>query len=434
MRNERKNRTLLTTLIVLTITAIAVASFVLAWDVFDFSGKLTALLNTDFYASNEALCRSDTMVDLSSPESSGLPEAEYTVLKNYFICYFASLGSFYHENISRFFSSQCEDKLMDEMALDYEISAARTSPADYSFQECAVRLTVLSRRSMEREKPGTVCLTVQCSAEIPYGFSEQPVRTYGEEHTFLLTTEGKECRITGHATDRPARAAAENALTAVLSEAGYTKEDLSYSYFPPYIEKAAALLSAELESFRARVPASFQEEQAALFEAEYEYDREAAAECAQDSPHSEQYGNYEENDVNFCSQCLIAGGIPMDAQGDRLTQWKWYGYEENNAREHSGCTRSWFDRDCFWTYALENTGFGLVAQEAAYGETGSVIQLMNGETPVLQAIITGTVSDKNGDPADYLICTDQMKNIPLSLVRAGNFRILRILGYNTANI
>ncbi len=420
------------TMIVLTVTAILVVGFVLCWDI--LSEKLTELLNTELYSSEEPLTRSDTVVTLSFPEAVGLPEDERAVLEKYFTCYFASLGSFYSENISRFFSPMCEDELLDLMALESEISSAKSAAANCSFKECAVRFTVLSRRSLGKEKPDTAELVVECSTEIKYAFSSLPARTSGEKHIFLLTRDGKECLISGHTTDRPARAYAETMLDEVLEEAGYTREDLSYTYYAPYIARTKELLSEQLDAFHENVSLSFGQAYEQMPEAEYEYDRESAAEYARGTAHSEKYGSYEENDANFASQCLSAGGIPMDAQGDRFTQWKWYGYEENNARERSGCTKSWFDRGRFWSYALENTGFGLAAKPAAYGQAGDIIQLMGKEEPFLQAVITGTISGSDGEPADYLICTDKIKNIPLSLVWAGDFRIMHIVGYNTANI
>lgn len=433
MRDGYKTKTVLTALIVLTVTAIAIVGFVLAWDVFELDKKLTELLDTDLYASEEPLTRSDTAVTVVSPKTNGLPEAEAALLERYFTCYFASLGSFYHENIARFYADECADELLDEMTLRYEISAAHTAAADYSFGECTVRYTVLSRRSVGREAPNTAELTVRVSAEIPYGFSETPAQIAEELHTFRLTAVGKETLISAHTSDRPARETAEEALAETLSLVGYTKEDLSYTYYAPYIKRAEERLSEKLETFRADFPLSFSEEPAA-FSAEYGYDRAAAVAYARGETRGAVYGNYEENDANFCSACLAEGGIPMDTQGDKLTQWKWYGYEENNAREPSGCTRSWYDRERFWLYGTENTGFGLVAAPADFGEEGDVIQLMDGETPILSAIVTGVVRGADGEPADYLICTDRLKNTPLSLTRAGDYRILHIIGYNTANI
>ncbi len=201
---------------------------------------------------------------------------------------------------------------------------------------------------------------------------------------------------------------------------------MSYTYYSAYIKRAETICSGFSDEIRAEL---CKNDDGTVFTAEYEYDRTAAAEYAEVSHgNSAKYGSYEENDVNFCSQCLIAGGIPMDAQGDKLTQWKWYGYEENNAREHSGCTKTWYERGRFWTYATENTGFGLVAQKSETASVGDIVQLLDNGEPFLQAIVSKVIEN------EYFVCTDSLKNIPLSTFYSGEIRILKIIGYNTANI
>ena len=422
-------KTLLTTLIVLTITAIAVVGFILAWDVFDFSGRLDRLFNTDFINGEEPLYRSDIDIDVSSSMSSGVPESERAVIEGFFVRYFASLGSFYREDISDYFVRQCEDELIDGLTLDCEISAAKTCAADLSYSECSIRYTVIERTT---EREGNIKLTVKCSVSLQYaGLAGQTKQE--EEHTFVLKTEDKELRIKNHTSDRFARLSAIAALDKALAEDGFTQGDMAYTYYSPYIKRAAEIFSVGCEELRQKIGQDEQTEQ--LFEAEYDYDRAAACEYAENSSgNSAKFGSYDQNDANFCSQCLFAGGIPMDAQGDKLTQWKWYGYNENNAREHSGCTLSWYDRKRFWTYAAENTGFGLVAQVSSTAQVGDIIQLMNGEEPILQVIVSRIGYGQSGVPAEYFVCTDKQKNIPLSLLGVESVRILSVIGFNTANI
>jgi hypothetical protein len=76
---------------VLTITAIVVVGFILAWDIFDIKGKLDALFNWNPYAVEEPLCRSDTVVELSTSNGDAIPDKELLTLENYFTCYYASL-------------------------------------------------------------------------------------------------------------------------------------------------------------------------------------------------------------------------------------------------------------------------------------------------------------------------------------------------------
>lgn len=422
-------KTLLTTLIVLTITAIAVVGFILAWDVFDFSGRLDRFFNTDFINGEEPLYRSDVDIEISSSMSAGVPDAERAVIEGFFLRYFASLGSFYREDISDYFVRQCEDELIDGLALDCEISAAKGCEIDLSYSECNIRYAVLGRTT---DRDGSITLSVRCS--VLFNYAGLAVQTrQEEEHTFVLKTEEKELLIKKHSSDRPARLSAIAALDKALAEDGFTQSDMAYTYYSPYIKRAAENFSAGCEELRKKIRRDDQDKP--MFEAEYGYDSAAAVQYAENSEgNSAKFGSYDENDVNFCSQCLFAGGIPMDAQGDKLTQWKWYGYTENNAREHSGCTLSWYDRGRFWTYATENTGFGLVAQACEAAQAGDIVQLMNGEEPVLQVIVSLIGYNESGAPTEYFVCTDKQKNLPLSLLGAENVRILSIIGYNTANI
>lgn len=427
---NRRTKTLLTTLIVLTVTAIVVVGFVLVWDVFDFNGKLDVLMDTDFYGRNEPLIRSDVDVKLSSSGASALPEDERTLIENYFTCFYASLGSFYHENMSRFYGTHCVDEIIDELALDFEINSAKASLSDYSFDECEVFLYVVTRKTT---KEGTIELKLKTSADLNYKFSPLKTELADENHTFIISVEN-EPLIIEHSTDRASRKFAELVINEVVGASGYTVSDLSYTYFDPFLSGIKELFAEKNDLFSEKLLTMLSEKKL-IFSAEYPYDFLEAADFARESyGHSEAYGSYDENDVNFCSQCLAAGGIPMDAQGDKLTQWKWYGYDENNTREHWGCTKSWYDRSRFWTYATENTGFGLTAQQSEQAGVGDIIQLMADDEPILQCIITGTVLNKNNEPIDYLICTDKIKNKPLSLLWNGEIRALSIIGYNTANI
>ncbi len=429
---NRRLQTLLTTLIVLTITAIAVVGFVLAWDIFDFKGKLDVLFNTNPYAVEEPLYRSDVAIEISTSNGSALPDGERQVIENYFTCYYASLGGFYHENISRFFAFQSVDEHIDGLALDFEIGAAKNASADYSFDSCKIYLYILSR---SRNDYGEMVITLKASSEMQYGFSSVVTENSEELHTFTVTEEDKETVISAHTTDRPARKFAEYVFEVAAASDGYTRDDLSYTYYYDYLDRSAELLKMSRDEFQETVSSALSEEYEPSFEAEYLYNSENACLYAVNSSgHSQSYGTYDENDANFCSQCVAAGGIPMDDQGNSLTQWKWYDYEINNARTKEGCTLTWYDREKFWIYATENTGFGLVAECSETVRKGDIVQLMKQDEPVLECIVTDIVYDNGGNPVDFIVCTDKLKNKPVSLLWNGDLRFINIIGYNTANI
>lgn len=434
---KRRMKSLLTTLIAITITAIFIVGFLLAWDIFDFKGKLDKLFNTNFYEAEEPLYLSNVKVNLSSSRTSALPTAERELIENYFTCYYASLGGFYHENMSRFYDFQCIDEFIDDLALDYEIIAAKNAKADYSFKECDLDIYLVNRRTTNE---GTVEITLTLSASLQYGYSIYKTSVADETHNFIISTENDRL-IKEHSSNRTSRKYAETVINEVIAEDGYILNDLSYTYFYPYEERVLSRFNETVSVFSDSLNELLSTEYSPSFSAEYKYNREAAATYARESEgHSAKFGSYDENDANFCSQCLFAAGIPMDAQGDKLTQWKWYDYDINNAREHSGCTLSWYDRRYFFTYATENIGFGLVAEVSDHADVGDIVQLTyyNSEDKkdeiALQCMITDIVKDKNGNPVDYLVCTDKIKNKPLSLLWSGDMCVISIIGHNTANI
>ncbi len=429
---NRKLQTLLTTLIVLTVTAIVVVGFVLAWDAFDFRSRLDELFNWNPYAVEEPLCRSGTVVELSTSNRDSLPEGELQVIENYFTCYYASLGSFYHENISRFFAFQAVDEHIDNLALDFEIGAAKNSYVDCSFDSCKVYLYILSR---SRNDYGEMEITLRVSSEMQYGFSAVLTEDSGEIHTFTVTEEDNEAVISNHRTDRPSRQFAEYVFDVAAAQDGFTRDDLSYTYYYNYLDRSAELLDMSRKEFYGTIAAALAKEYTPSFESEYPYNSDNACIYAMNSSgHSPEYGTYDENDTNFCSQCVAAGGIPMDDQGNSLTQWKWYGYEINNTRTKEGCTLTWYNRNKFWVYAVENTGFGMVAECSDTVRRGDIVQLMKQDEPVLQCIVTDIIYDNDGNAVDFIVCTDKLKNKPVSLMWNGDLRFINIIGYNTANI
>lgn len=102
--------------------------------------------------------------------------------------------------------------------------------------------------------------------------------------------------------------------------------------------------------------------------------------CNSRNPKWFNYDTTGGNCQNYVSQCLYAGGIDMDCYGE--DQWKQYGFENDVeidlSQKPTGRTASWIQVLYFNSYARNNTGFGLVAEEldnCYYAEPGDVIQV-----------------------------------------------------------
>ena len=155
---------------------------------------------------------------------------------------------------------------------------------------------------------------------------------------------------------------------------------------------------------------------------DHEYDRVAAVAYAGEwvGKRNEDWPDYSGNGgncQNFASQCLTAGGIPMDINGSVV--WKWYGATPNDGARAAGRSYSWAGVNEFFSYAESNSGFGLVAEaDAPYysGQAGDLLTLGFSDDWRHVVFITDVIRDENGNAVDYLISsnTADQKNFPAS--------------------
>lgn len=161
---------------------------------------------------------------------------------------------------------------------------------------------------------------------------------------------------------------------------------------------------------------------------DHDYDRQAAYSYMQTYIERRNgkwkvYDDLGGNCQNFGSQVLLAGGIPMDREGD--AQWYW--------KSHSNQNYSWINVGRFMDYAKANTGYGLVSDPRANyydGKTGDILIMgindRNHTTVIADTITSG------GAVVDYLICsnTSNYRNFPASAYYYTQHWLVRIFGWN----
>ncbi len=415
-------------MVVVVLTAIYIVGIFLLWDVFNVESSLDTLMNTDFYA-DDLIPASDTKVDISVGGIAVTNEEEL-LLRDFFTFWYAGLGAGKAEKISRFYTVQTSFELFDELALDYEIFLSEKSPLDLSFDKCSLVIDLTRRH--ERARTGSVEIDAGISAVIDYKYSDKPSVIRGEKHSFLLSRTDKKLLIEEHTSDRPCAVFSGYALDRILSENKLVRSDLNYTYFPKYTAAALDALKKEVSAKKFALP-----DKSSYPAAEYSYDRNTAANTAINGfASSGIFKQYDENDANFISRCIFESGIPMDAQGGKYDQWKWYDEEINNDRKKTGCSASWFDRTAFYRYIRENTGFGMSAclSSDGGGELGDVVMLMHDGEPVREFMITGVAAASDGTVKDYLVSNDRYASVSLKSLGCTDICVLHIVGYNTANI
>lgn len=168
------------------------------------------------------------------------------------------------------------------------------------------------------------------------------------------------------------------------------------------------------------------------------YDRDKAVAYARQwvGTRNDSWPDYSRNGgncQNFVSQCLLAGGIPMDIYSPGI--WKWYGSAPNNLAQMAGRSAAWSAVGDFLEYVQNNTGYGLAAAaDAPYytGRPGDIIHLGNAERWRHTVLITGVVEDGDGNVEDYLICsnTADLRDFPVSAYAYTRQMLIRVEGWN----
>ncbi|MBR0137202.1 MAG: amidase domain-containing protein [Erysipelotrichaceae bacterium] len=148
------------------------------------------------------------------------------------------------------------------------------------------------------------------------------------------------------------------------------------------------------------------------------YDREKAVEYADEYAlkRNSDYFAFNSNCVNFVSQCMHVGGIPMVYSGDY--QWKYYSFGYNPYSGKTGYTYSWTYIPAYTTM-IENSNKVIVEphQEVYFSEPGDCIMLSrDGEIWNHVVLCTKVVRNQQGEIVEVLYSgnTNDVKNYPLS--------------------
>ena len=311
----------------------------------------------------------------------------------------------------------------NESALAVQVALrTMTEGVDYSLTGCSYVLTCTQVRCAEGGAVQVSALEASCQnfAQFPGVDSLRG----SNEHQFILERTGDGWRLAGHMQ--------YDTLCALLLEQGVEPEELAPAYAGAAQDYLARLRAAHARREEERGLAL------SLPEAEHPYDRQAALDYADAyamarSPEWVDYSDYGGNCQNFASQCLYAGGIPMDTTGDAV--WKWYGSTPSQTPEPQGRSASWTAVGSFRAYARDNTGFGLASQvDAPYyaGRPGDLIQMGDGESWAHTVVIRQLVQNEAGETTDYLIHsnTNDMANYPASLYGYPELSLIAVAGWN----
>jgi len=312
-------------------------------------------------------------------------DGEEAVIREWFVRYYNVLGTLSGENTDdvkaflKLYHPKSTALESDALVLNRLVASRKQCSLPLTFPVCDAGLRLLSAVYADSE---LVEIRIEeCFAAIFDGFPGTLSTYAGIEHFFTLEKSGENWLVKRHETSSA------------------------------YANYAAARVT-EPEFYR--YPAG------KVRTAPYPYDRKNAAEYAltytsrEDKLRNFSYNDYPDNSANFVSQCVKAGGIPVDSR-----------WNKNNAAFRDG--------DAFYEYATEkktenNKKTGLIAGICDFkdAETGDIIQFIDSDGHVINsAVIVGSYG---GEP---LIASnsDDTANFPAAAAGFEIARVLKIYGY-----
>jgi len=360
-----------------------------------------------------------------------LDDAMLEPINEYFESYFQAMANLETVDITGLFADpSSENAWINQSAMDYLIQLRQNQTNDLQMTDyqCGLTVTSVDAESDEVE----VVLLEDHTVNFAF-IPDVDSSSAGIAHTFYLTETANGYVITEHYKEEDSFLMLEEAIADSYDDPQDVADEL--------LSEALAVieeLSWEKDDFNSGDGESW------VAETDNDYDAEAAVDYAMswvdptEVVRNDDYGIYDSyggNCNNYISQCLWAGGIPMDSDGDNNSQWKWYGEEVDLDESDSGRSPAWTGVAEFYSYASENDGYGLAAvvdDNVFSGSIGDVLQYGHNGDWLHSVIVTDVIEDSDGNMADYLInsnTTDRI-NYPASAYGYSELRLIKVLGWN----
>lgn len=356
---------------------------------------------------------------ITGEAAAELTAGQQAVITAFMECYYQSMGRLEVLNCADLFSEEDQTAMhRDVWTLLCEIR--RASLSDLTLQDYK---TTLNCTAVEQQEDGTV--RVRTEEDTTMHFTASPTadsKILGMYQGFVLEgSEETSWKIRRHTAWDSAYYPFMRFVAKDNGLSDGTKPPIEVGYST--VEEQRTLAE---ENLAARLVQ--QGQPAETMTAQNAYDRAAAVAYARHwagerNGEWAEYDRYGGNCMNFVSQAIHAGGVPMDTTG---SAWYWFG--EGNR------TASWSGVNSFVSYVAANTGGGLVGDAAApyyTGEAGDVIAMGNDHFRHI-VMISDVLTDKDGNTVDYLICsnTGVLCDFPAGAYFYTYQQLIKIYGWN----
>lgn len=369
---------------------------------------------------------------------------------------YASLGVLEFISTSQYFDiSNTRGKfysIFNDTVIEYLIYVRKNRTADLSYKKAMFRITVNEAEKTARGYK----LTYMINDAIRFAFSDvTSYSAYMEAEVVIEKCKDGTYRFTQYAEDTDVNLLFEEQIMKYIGydyEEHYLKDMVIPSYLPSnrvmlsILKKQKKLANQDIELQKKILeqvnnnPEKFKLTSTAKnrYNAEkaitYSYKWVGKTDIIR-NPYYSDYSIYGGNCQNYVSQCLLAGGIPMDIEGNYEQQWKWYSDYSNHYQSAWGRVPSWAGTEYFHDYCKTNTGSGLVAKSTKYiyaANPGDVIQYVADDWARHSVIVSKIIYDEDGNIVEILVNSNTTDHVDYPLTAYGytNIRLILIQGYN----
>lgn len=385
-----------------------------------------------------------------------IPKEVEKLILNYHTDRYAALGGLKFLSTSQYFdNSTVRGKLysvFNDTVIEYLIFVRRNRTADLSYDKAMFRISV----NEAEETAKGYKLTYMINDAINFAFSDvTSYSAYMEAEVVIEKSSDGTYRFTQYAEDTDVNLLFEE---QVMNYLGYDYEEhyLKDMTIPAYLQSNRMMLSLlKKQKYLANKDIELQkkileqvnedpEKFVITSSAKNKYDAEKAVAYSYEwvdrtevirNPYYSDYSIYGGNCQNYVSQCLLAGGIPMDTEGSYEQQWKWYSDYSNHYQTAWGRVPSWAGTEAFYEYTKSNTGNGLVAKNTKYiyiAKPGDVMQYVVDDWASHSVIVSKVIYDDEGKIVEILVNSNTTDHVDFPLTAYGytNIRLIRIAGYN----
>lgn len=387
-------------------------------------------------------------IKIRNSAEKAIPNEIGQVIEGFFSISYESLAMLEEKDLTFLFDlsnpSAFENANINQATLSYLINYRKMQSNDLSMLQYSCEIEYYS---VDKVSKDTLEISLHEHSKVNFRFIQDiDSITSSVEHRFNLIATGNGWKIQNHRKSEDAYNLIQNEYRTRKGEQEFTTDmskDLLQNITIDLIQQSE-LKTGERKAAKEQYASNSAQYSALNASWDNEYNRNDAVNYAMKwiSPNSVLrnpdwfvYDDLGGNCSNYISQCLLAGGIPMDVYGPMDSQWKWYSDVVNGRQAARGRSPSWTGVNEFYTYCVNNTGFGLVAAVDANfysGQKGDIILFGTESNWNHAVIVTDIIRDESGIPIDYLInsnTTDRI-NYPVSAYSYSNIKLIRILGWN----